>query len=165
MKAFLLHSNFSIQSYDNDRVYKFFPLCHNFSDSIFFLALYIIKYLSIYPSLTFLISTQVSSADDSRRDSDGCYCVWSAPGWLMDWSVNGNDSTEFYAVSRTKKDGRPFRRTRDGNNAFIEMSLMKNEKSEIGPIDTKLFFSCAIENLAEMKILVRCQLSNLYYLP
>lgn len=45
------------------------------------------------------------------------------------------------------------------------MSLMKNEKSEIGPIDTKLFFSCAIENLAEMKILVRCQLSNLYYLP
>lgn len=40
-----------------------------------------------------------------------------------------------------EKDGHPFRWTRDGNNALIEMSLMKNEKSEIGLSDTKLFFS------------------------
>lgn len=33
---------------------------------------------------------------------------------------------------------------------------MKNEKSEIGPLDTKLFFGGTIENLAEMKIFVRC---------
>lgn len=44
-------------------------------------------------------------AVDWSRDSDGCYCVWTAPAWLIDWSVNGNDSTEFYAV-QDQKDGR-----------------------------------------------------------
>lgn len=81
---------------------KFFLPRYNFTDSTFSF-IFILKYLSIYPSLTFLIFIQVFRAGDSRRDSDGCYCVWSAPAWLMDWSVNGNDSTEFYAVSRTKK--------------------------------------------------------------
>ena len=65
--------------------------------------LYAHNKISIYPFPTFLISIQVSHADDSRRDSDGCYYVWSVPAWLMNWLVNENDSTEFYVVFTTKK--------------------------------------------------------------
>lgn len=50
-----------------------------------------------------------------------------------------------------KKDGRPFRWIRNGNNAFIEMSLMKYEKLEIGPIDTKLFFNNRKFHMREWK--------------
>lgn len=66
--------------------------------------IYICIYRSSYFSLflNFHQSFRCCAVDWSR-DSDGCYCVWTAPAWLIDWSVNGNDSTEFYAVSRTKK--------------------------------------------------------------
>lgn len=117
------------------RSYFFCYILMNFTRSIFSIKSILknIVYRSTHLSLFFFNFHQSfpCQAVDSRRDSDGCYCVWTAPAWLIDWSVNGNDSTEFYAISRTKKTVGPFHWTRSENNAFIEASFMKNEESKI----------------------------------